>query len=76
LKAAAHVSVRFIDESAGYRKASGYVSDTGSCDIVSLQEPGGVEGVNLGWVFPNASKQFGGGAPSPAIPSRLATALC
>ena len=66
----AEVRVTFIDEGAGYRNAVGYYTftqdtfvgltkadvDTDGSGRVSIQEFLAVPGVEIGWVFPNASE--------------------
>ena len=64
------VRVTFIDEGAGYRNAVGYYTfsegtfdgltkadvDTDGSGVVSMEEFLNIPGVEIGWVFPNASE--------------------
>lgn len=72
----AQVSVTFLDEGAGYRNSLGYYVypsgafdsmskgdvDTDGSGIVSVAELDAVSGVEVGWVFPNASAAGKGGS--------------
>ncbi len=69
------VLTTFVDEGAGYRNSLGYFTfnndtfndlskqdiDTDGSGVVSLSELDAVNGVDTGWVFPNASKAGAGG---------------
>lgn len=69
------IRVTFIDEGAGYRNAVGYYLhqadtfdgltkadvDSDGSGIVSVDELLAVDGVEIGWVFPNSSKRDGAG---------------
>lgn len=69
----ANVFVTFIDEGAGYRNSLGWFSyqdnafdgltkgdiDANNNGLVSVTELDAVDGVDVGWVFPNASKDYG-----------------
>ncbi|MEW5057306.1 MAG: DUF4114 domain-containing protein [Cycloclasticus sp.] len=71
----ADVSVTFIDEGAGYKNSLGWMtfaddslSSLTKADIdldqsgnISLNEINAIDGVNTGWLFPNASEAGGGG---------------
>lgn len=72
----AAVQVTFLNEGAGYRNSLGYYIyqagafdshtkasiDTDGSGVVSLEEVLAVDTVEIGWVFPNASKAGGGGS--------------
>ncbi len=71
----ANVSVTFIDEGAGFRNSLAWVTwpsgtleglrrsdiDTNGSSVVSLTELRALPGVDVGLVFPNASRAGGGG---------------
>lgn len=75
LSEAASAEITFIDEGAGFRNSLGYyIFPSGSFDgltksdidrdqsgVISLAEILLIPGVEIGWVFPNASKQGAGG---------------
>lgn len=71
----AQVFTTFVDEGAGYRNSLGYYAfaegafdglskadvDVDGSGVVSLAELGAIDGVDTGWVFPNASAAGSGG---------------
>ena len=71
----ANVSVSFLSEGAGFRNSLGYFTfndssfdglskadvDANNSGIVSLSELDAVDGVDWGWIFPNASAEGSGG---------------
>lgn len=76
LREDAAVQITFLNEGAGYRNSLGYyIYQTGAFDgltkadidldgsgVVSTEEILQVSSVEIGWVFPNASKANGGGS--------------
>jgi LruC domain-containing protein/uncharacterized repeat protein (TIGR01451 family) len=72
----ASVTVTFLDEGAGYASTLGYYVfpaglfdqltkgdvDTDGSGNVSIKELQAIDGVEIGWIFPNASKAGAGGA--------------
>ncbi|MEM8554067.1 MAG: DUF4114 domain-containing protein [Pseudomonadota bacterium] len=71
----ANVFVSFVNEGAGYRNSLGYYTfqnntfdglaktsiDTDASGLVELSELGATDGVDMHWLFPNASKRGSGG---------------
>jgi len=75
----ANVSVTFLDEGAGYNNSLGWLTfnegafdglskgdiDSDGSGVVSLDELSVIEGVDVGWLYPNVSESGGGGSLLP-----------